>query len=489
MILFLLLVTLPIVSLYILLKNRAAKALTPPGPPGLPLIGHLHQLSTSTNLHEFLWQLSKKYGPIMYLKLGSVPLVVISSAKLAKEVLKTHDNVFCSRPKFVGQQKLSYDGLDIAFSPYSDYWRELRKITTLHLFSQKKVQSFSPIREDEISRLVAKISSFASTSQVLNLNETMTSFTSTLICRVAFGERYDEEGSKRRRFDELLREAQAMMASFFISDYFPGFSWVDKLSGLMIQLEKTFKRLDEFYQELIDEHLDFDRRNTAENDDDGDILDVLIRLKEGRSCSIDLNWENIKGLLMDIFIGGTETIAAAVIWTMTILVTRPNMMEKVQAQIRELVGRKGKLNEDDLQKLSYLRAVINEALRLYPPLPLLLPRTATEKCMVEGYEVLPKTLVYYWENPDEFLPERFLHENIDVRGQEFGMIPFGSGRRVCPGIFMGLATVGVTIANLLYNFDWELPHGMTPQEIDMDVLPGLAAHKKNALYLIPRKYI
>ncbi|KAI3470308.1 hypothetical protein Pfo_026971 [Paulownia fortunei] len=494
------LITLLMILIYLLQKHRkSVKTHVPPGPPGLPLIGNLHQFGTASNTHVYLWKLSKKYGALMHMKLGSVPVLVISSAKLAKEVLKTQDLSFCSRPRLLGQQKLSYNCLDIAFSPYSDYWREVRKITTIHLLSLRKIQSFRPIREDEISRMVTKISGFASSShQVVNLSGIAMALGSNMICRIAFGKRYDEQGSEMRRFDQLLHEAQALMATFFVSDYFPSFTWVDKLTGLINRLDTAFKNLDSFYQELIDEHLDPSRGKTME--EEGDILDILIRLKEQKSCSVDLNWDNIKALLMNIFIAATDTSAASTVWTMTALMKAPNVMEKVQAEIRNLIGKKGIVDEDDLPKLPYLKAVINETFRLYPPAPLLVPRETIEKCNLEGYEIQPRTVVYVnawavardpecWKNPDEFLPERFLNNNIDIKGQDFGVIPFGSGRRICPGMFTGLANVELTVANLLYSFDWELPPGVKAEDVDTHVLPGITMHKKNALFLVPKKYV
>ncbi|PIN11213.1 hypothetical protein CDL12_16189 [Handroanthus impetiginosus] len=319
----------------------------------------------------------------------------------------------------------------MAFSPYNEYFIEVRKITAVHLFSHKKIQSFRPIREDEISHMVTKISGFA--NQVVNLSEIAMALASTLICRIAFGKRYDEKGYEMRRFDKLLHEAQAMLITFFVSDYFPRFGWVDKLTGLINRLDSTFEKLDFFYQELIDEHLD-SRRVKKEDD----IIDNLIKLKEHKSCSIDLSWDHIKALLTDIFIAGTDTSAASTVWTMTALMKAPDVMKKTQAEIRNLVGKKGKVDEDDLPKLPYLKAAINETFRLYPPAPMLMPRETIEKCILDGYEIQPKTIVFinawaiardpeYWENPNEFLPERFLNNNIDIKGQDFGVIPFGSG--------------------------------------------------------------
>ncbi|KAL0392435.1 UNVERIFIED_CONTAM: cytochrome [Sesamum radiatum] len=469
----------PVIFMYLFLRNRkAAKALVPAGPPGLPLIGNLHQFVTATNLHIHLWELSRKHGSLMRMKLGPVPVLVVSSAKLAKEVLKTQDSVFCSRPKLLGQQKLSYNCLDIAFSPYSDYWKEMRKVSVLHLFSLKKAQSFRPVREDEISRMVAKIQAVASSSDraVVNLSEIVADLATTLICRIAFGTRYDEQGSERRRFKELVLDAQAAMANFYVSDYYSLFSWVDKLTGKLAHLDASWKSLDLFYQELIEDHLHRNRRKTTEEEEEEDILDVLIQLKEQNVLSSDLTWDHVKAMLM-----------------------APDVMKKVQIEIRELVGTKGQVDEVDIQYLPYLRAVINETLRLYPPVPLL-PRETMENCILEGYNIQPKSMVYvnawaiardpeYWEDPHTFFPERFLNSDVDIKGHHFGVLPFGSGRRICPGMFMGLANVELTVANLVYCFDWEVQFGMQEHDIDTDALPGITVLKKNALRLVPKKYV
>ncbi|KAM3327268.1 6,7,8-trihydroxycoumarin synthase [Capsicum chacoense] len=495
MLLFLLFVALPIILIFLLSKpKKSAKNNLPPGPIGLPFIGNLHQLD-NLNPHIYFWKLSKKYGKIFSLKLGSTPVIVVSSAKIAKEVLKIQDLVFCSRPPLLGQQKLSYNGHDIGFAPYNDRWREVRKVCVLHLFNLKKVQSFCPIREDEISKMIKKISQQAANSQLTNLSNLMISLTSTIICRVAFGVRFDEEGHQRKRFDYLLPEAQAMTTSFFVSDCLPLLSWIDKLTGLTDRLEKIFKDLDEFYEELIEQHHNPNRPKSME----GDILDLLLQLRKEQSTPIDLTLDDIKGILMNVFVAGSDPSAAAIVWAMTALIKNPKVMKKVQNEIRETIGDKGTVNEDDIRNMSYFKAVIKETFRLYPPSPLLIPRESMEKSTLEGYKIPPRTIIHVnswaiardpeiWENPEEFIPERFLNSDIDFKGQNYELIPFGEGRRRCPGMTLGVAVMELALSNLLYAFDWELPSGLKKEDIDTDVRPGTTMHKKNELCLVPKNY-
>jgi len=194
----------------------------PPGPRGLPIVGNVHQLESSS-LHMQLRQFSKKYGPLFSLQLGLRRVIVVSSPKLAKVVMKDHDLDCCDRPKLLGQQKLSYDGLDMAFSPYSSYWREIRKICVIHVFSSKRVSCFSSIRNFEVKQMIKTISRYASTSEVTNLNQLLTSLSSTVICRIALGKRYEEEGTERSMFHRLFSECEATIGGilffFFFSDF------------------------------------------------------------------------------------------------------------------------------------------------------------------------------------------------------------------------------------------------------------------------------
>ncbi|KAL3615346.1 hypothetical protein CASFOL_041007 [Castilleja foliolosa] len=484
----------PLIIIIILLIKPARKK-TPPGPPGLPFIGNLLQFDKA-NPHMYLHRLSKKYGPLVHLRHGSTPILVVSSSRTAKHILKTHDLSFCSRPPIVGQQKLAYNGIDMAFSPYSQHWRQMRKICVLHLLSTKQVYSGRAGREDEVQKLTSKISRSIGSS--CNLSDMTMSLASNLICREAFGRRYDDDEYEKMRFDRLIMEAQALMVSFYCADHFPGLGWVDKVLGLTGRLDRNCKELDVFYQRLIDEHLDPGRARPEKPD----IIDLMIELKykNESSLSMDLTWDHIKALLMDLLVAGTDTVAAALVWSMTALMLRPEIMKQAQAQIRQLVGPKGFVDEDDIKKLPYLKAVVLEALRLYPPAPLLF-RTQILKLReyidVDGYQIEPGTSVFIngwamardpetWTDPDEFRPERFT-SNLDIlKGGGFEMVPFGGGRRGCPGMEMGLISTELALANLLYSFDWALPDDRA--FIDTEALPGLTMHKKNPLVLVATKY-
>ncbi|KAL8048387.1 hypothetical protein ABFX02_07G061300 [Erythranthe guttata] len=505
----LLFLTLPlpiILFIFILIRKNGStrenrRGRRPPGPKGLPFIGNLHQFDTS-KLHLCLSDLSNKHGPLMYLKLGQVPAVVISSAQVAKQALKHNDLAFAGRPHTTPSKKLSYGYLDIASSSHNPYWREMRKTVVLRLFTLKQVRSFKHIREEEVSHMIDEITNLTLAGpdgRAVDLSERVMAFSTNLLCRVAFGRRFDEE----RRFQKLMVEFEKVSADVVLADFIPLFGLIDKLSGVVYRLDRAFVNMDSFLQQLIDEHLRPNRPDSM----DGDFLDLLIRLREDDSAAVKIDWNNIKAILMNIVVAGTETSASAIVWALTALTKKPCAMKKAQQEIRSLMAdsKKSFVDEDDIEKLPYLKAVIKETLRLYPPLPLLVPKETMEKCTINGYEIEPKTFAFvnvwaigrdpeYWENPNEFLPERFLNNNysdksIDFKGQDFGFIPFGSGRRRCPGLSLGVAAVEMALANLLYSFDWELPPGVKEEDIDTDASEGFTMRKRNPLCLIAKRYV
>ncbi|CAK8537863.1 unnamed protein product [Lathyrus sativus] len=480
-------------------KTSSEKPTLPPGPKGLPFIGNLHQLDSSS-LGVNFYELSKKYGSLIFLKLGSRPTLVVSSAKMAKQVMKTHDIEFCNRPSLISHMKLSYNGLDQVFAPYREYWRHTKKLSFIQFLSVKRVAMYYSVRKYEVRQMMKMITEqYVPSNKPVNLHDLLACRTSAIVCRTAFGRRFEDEGTEHSMFHDLLKEMQEMTISFFYTDYLPFLGgFVDKFTGMMGRLEKIFQLLDGFFQTVVDEHLDPERKKLQPHEED--VIDALIDLKNDPYCSMDLKSEHIKPLIMNMLFAGTDTISSVVVWAMTALMKNPRVMKKVQEEIRKVFGEKGFIEEEDVQKLPYLKAVIKETMRLYPSLPILLPRETMKECEIEGYRIPNKTLVFVnawaihrdpeaWKNPEEFYPERFIGSDIDFKGQDFDLIPFGSGRRVCPGLNMAVATVDLLLANLLYLFDWEMPEGLKREDIDFDGLPGLVQHKKHPLCLVAKTRI
>ncbi|KAF8011361.1 hypothetical protein BT93_J1841 [Corymbia citriodora subsp. variegata] len=467
-------------------KARASRNL-PPGPWRVPIIGNLHQFGSLP--HRSLTRLSKQYGQIMLLQIGSVPTLVISSEDVAREVFKAHDCAFSGRPVSYAAKKLTYNCSDVSFGAYGDSWRELRKLVILELLSSKRVQLFESVRMEEAKLMLDTITS---SPGPVNIGELTLLLANNIVCRVTFGKKWQAEGGGvKSKFHETLHEIQSILGGFCVADLFPQIAWYNRLNGFKAKVEKNFRELDKLYDEVIEEHQDPKRPKP----DHEDLVDVLLRLQRDPNQVIALTGEQIKGVLTDMFNAGTDTSSATILWTMTELIRNPSMMRKAQEEVREAAKGKLQVEESDLLGLTYLRSVIKEALRLHPPLPLLVPRATIEDCKIRGYEIARGTTVFInvtaistdpksWENPEEFRPERFLNSSIDFKGQNYEFLPFGSGRRGCPGINFGVVIVELALANLLHRFDWKLPEGMSVEDIDMEEVYGLTTHKRTPLCLI-----
>eukprot|EP00268_Persea_americana_P063489 TRINITY_DN8239_c2_g1_i1.p1 TRINITY_DN8239_c2_g1~~TRINITY_DN8239_c2_g1_i1.p1 ORF type:complete len:508 (-),score=54.15 TRINITY_DN8239_c2_g1_i1:387-1910(-) len=464
----------------------------PPSPPKLPIIGHLHLLSDMP--HHSLSQLARQLGPIIHLQLGRVPTLVVSSPRLARDILKTHDHSFASRPQLLAAQYLSFGCSDVTFSPYGPYWRQVRKICVTELLSPKRVNSFRLVRDEEVTRLLRSVSASAVSASETDMSERFFGLANDILCRVAFGRRFSD-GSDKNRLNEILTETQALLAGFSVADFFPGLEWVNGLTGLKGRLERNLKDLRTVCDEIIGEHLS-GRAGSDDVSGREDFVDVLLRVQKSGDLEVPITDDNLKALVLDMFVAGTDTTSATLEWAMTELARHPRAMEKAQEEVRRIARAKGKVEEDDLVQLPYMRAVIKETLRLHPPVPLLVPRESIEKCVLDIYEIPAKTRVLIntyaigrdpetWDKPLEYNPERFVGSDIDIKGQDFELLPFGGGRRGCPGYTFGLATIELSLARLLFHFDWALPHGIRADDVDLGEIFGLATRKRAPLVLVP----
>ncbi|KAM3201064.1 cytochrome 71D7 [Capsicum annuum] len=481
--------------LYLLRKWKSQTKKFPPGPWKLPFIGNMHHMAGGVP-HRILGDLAKKYGPIMHLQFGEVSAIVVSSSELAKQVLKTHDLAFASRPKIIAADIICYDRCDIAFSPYGEYWRQMRKICVLEVLSAKNVRAFSSIRHDEVFRLIDSIRSSSSSGELVNFTEKVTWFTSSIICRSAFGQVLKEQD----KFVKLMSRVVTLAGGFDMTDIFPSFKLLHFLSPAKQTLLDLHRKVDSTVEDVINEH----KKNlsTQKNDDalEGeDLIDVLLRLKKDGALQFPITNNNIKTVIIDMFTAGTETSAATIVWAMVQMMKNPSIFIKAQQEVREAFRDKVTFNTNDVEELKYLKLVIKETLRLHPPLPLLVPRECREETDLNGYIIPEKTKVMvnvwaigrdpkYWDDAESFKPERFEQSSIDFLGNNFEYLPFGSGRRICPGISFGLANIYLPLAQLLYHFNWKLPTGMKPQDLDMNELVGIGSVRKNDLYLVAAPY-
>ncbi|KAL2489413.1 Cytochrome [Forsythia ovata] len=475
--------------------STAGKRL-PPSPPNLPVIGNLHQLGLYP--HRALQALSKRYGPLMMLHLGSVPAVVVSSADTAREIMKTQDLIFSNRPKVSIPDKIVYGSKDIAFAPYGEHWRQVRSICVLHLLSNKRVQSFRYIREEETDLLIQKIrQSSSSSTSVTNLSDLLVSLTNGTICRVALGRKYsDGEAEGSTKFELMFKEIMELSATFNAGDFIPWLNWMNKVNGLDARVDKVAKSFDEFLSGVVEDHRNRKQGNkdTDDSHNDADLVDLLLEIQRENKSSFALDDDAIKGVIFDMFGAGTDTTYTSLEWTVAEVLKHPEIMKKLQNEVRQVVGRKIEVEEEDLEKMPYLKAVMKESLRLHPPIPMLVPRESTQDSKVMGYHIAAGTQVIInawaiardpmqWENPEEFNPERFFKNMaLDFRGFNFEYIPFGAGRRGCPGITFAMAVNEFALAKLMHNFDFSLPIGV--KEWDMTEAVGSTVHKKNPLLVI-----
>ncbi|XP_052180928.1 cytochrome P450 71A9-like [Diospyros lotus] len=468
------------------IKQKPSQRL-PPGPSKLPLIGNLHQLGDKPHLS--LKRLADKHGPLMFLQLGSVPTVVVSSARIAREMFKTGDHLISARPVQYVPKKITYDCSDIVFGFSGEHRRELKRIAMLEVLNAKRVQKFGAIRGEEVKSMIDAVA--GCWSQVINLSDLALSLANNVICRVAYGEEIREKEGDKNRFLQVLQEMQHLLGVFGVADFFPWMGWLNKFNGLDAKLDKNFNELDKYFDKVLEQHRDLPKREH----EDKDLVHALLHRQRDPSQAIILRNEHIKGLLSDMFIAGSDTAAATIVWIMAELVRNPTAMKKAQDEVRAVANGKPEVLESDLPRLVYMKMVIKEGLRLHPAAPLLIPRETTDTFTVGEYEIPAKTRLFVnakaiatdpnsWEDPNEFRPERFMGSSIDFKGHNFEFLPFGFGRRICPGISFATVLVELAVANLLCCFDWSLPEGMRAEDMDMEETVGIVMHKETPLCLV-----
>ncbi|XP_062102607.1 cytochrome P450 81Q32-like [Humulus lupulus] len=454
-------------KLFFQTKKRHYKNL-PPSPPSYPIIGHLHLLKQP--LHRALHGLSSKYGDVYSLWFGTRRVVVVSSPAAVEECFTKNDIGLANRPPLIMGKHMGYNYTTIADSPYGNHWRNLRRIGTVEIFSSTRLNLFLDIRKDEIRRLLRKI------SPRVELKSMLPELTFNIIMRMMAGKRYygddvtDEE--EARQFREIMTEVFEKGGAGNPADFLPILNWIP--NGYEKKVQRLAKRADSFLQGLIEEI------RSSKDENRNTMIDHLLSLQESQpEYYTD---QIIKGFVLILLLAGTDTSAVTLEWAMSNLLNHPHVLQKVKDELDTQVGQKKLVDESDLSKLPYLQNVISETLRLYPAAPLLVPHYSSNDCTIGGFDVPRDTIILVnawaihrdpklWDDAESFKPERF-EKNGESEG--YKLMPFGVGRRACPGIGLAQRVVGLTLGSLIQCFEWER---VSKEKVDMTEGTGLTMPK------------
>ncbi|CAD6245389.1 unnamed protein product [Miscanthus lutarioriparius] len=494
------------------LKGKSSRRVyrLPPGPRPWPVIGNFNLIGALP--HRSIHELSKKHGELMHLRFGSYSVVVASSAETAKLFLKTHDLLFLDRPRTAAGKHTTYDYADITWSPYGAYWRHARRICATQLFSPARLASFEHIRVEEVRSLVRGLFAAAGSGRAVPVRlgkDHLSTLSMNVITRMVLGKRLFDAGdggenaaaegpvSSLPEFMWMTDELMLLNGVLNIGDWIPWLDWLD-LQGYVRRMKRIAERFDAFLEHVLDAHSQSQRRR-RERDGESfvarDMVDVLMQLADDPTFEVQIGRVGVKAFTQDLIVGGTEPVSATVEWAMSELLRKPSVFAMAAEELDRVVGRGRWVTEKDVAHLPYLQAVVKETMRVHPIAPLLPPHVAREDASVGGYDIPKGTHVLVnvwtigrdpalWDAPEEFRPERFVGSKIDVKGQDFELLPFGSGRRMCPGYNLGLKEIQLSLANLLHGFTWRLPEGMAKEDLSMDELFGLSTTRKFPLEVV-----
>ncbi|KAL6322153.1 hypothetical protein AAG906_005093 [Vitis piasezkii] len=466
-------------------KRKFGMARLPPGPRPFPIIGNLLELGDKP--HQSLTTLSKTYGPLMSLKLGSTTTIVISSSKTAQEVLNKNDQAFSSRAVLNAVQAVNHHKFSVVFLPASAHWRNLRKICSTQMLSLPRIDACRALRRRIVQQLLDHAHESCTSSRAVDIGRAASTTALNLLSNTIFSvdlAHYDSNFSQE--FKDLVWSIMEEAGKPNLADFFPGLSFIDP-QGIQKKMTANFYKL---LKVLMASSIN--ASSAASND----VLDALLNLtKEDNHewCFSD----TIHLLLVRPIFCGTDTTSSTVEWAMAELLNNPKAMAKARSELDEVIGKDMIVEESDISKLPYLQAVVKETFRLHPPVPFLVPRKTEMESEILGYAVPKNAQVLVnvwaigrdpmWTNPNSFVPERFLECEIDVKGRDFQLIPFGAGRRICPGLLLGHRMVHLMLASLLHSFDWKLEDGMKPEDMDMTEKFGFTLRKAQPLQAVPIK--
>ncbi|CAI0420712.1 unnamed protein product [Linum tenue] len=472
-----------------LLTRNTPAAKLPPGPSRLPIIGNLHMLGDKP--HQSLAQLAKIHGPLMSLQLGRVTTIVASSPDTAREILQKHDKVLSDRHVPAAAQVLDIHKFTIPALPVGSRWRNLRKVCNSYIFTTQRLDMNQDIRRVKVLGLLEGVRRHAAErpGEALDVGKaafkaSLNALSSTILSMDLAEEEEEEEKSSgtAREFKELIGKPN-------LGDYFPVVARLD-LQGIQRRSEGHLRKILNWFGWVIDE-----RRRDLKSESyvsTNDMLDTLLAMGD---TDHDSKHEEAAAT-MDLFVAGTDTTTSTLEWAMTELLRNSSTLAKAKKELDQIIGKDIQLRESDIPRLPYLQAIVKETFRLHPTTPLLLPRKATADVEIHGFTIPKGAQILVnvwaigrdsttWDDPKSFVPERFLGSKVDVKGNNFELLPFGAGRRTCPGQSLALRMLHMMLGSLVHGFNWKLPDGLKLETLDMEEKFGLTLQKAKPLFAIP----
>ncbi|KAG2666517.1 hypothetical protein I3760_15G065700 [Carya illinoinensis] len=486
-------------------KNAPQKILPPKASGAWPVIGHLHLLGGMQPAHITLGDMADKNGPIFNINLGMHRAIVVSSSKIAKECFTTNDKAFANRPKALAVELMGYNYAMFGFSPYGSYWRHIRRIATLEFLSNHRLEMFKHMRESEVNLAIKEIYELSTKNNnaLVEMRRWFSYVTLNVVFMMVIKKRVawaitEDANEGNDQCQNAIRDFFVLSGTFVASDVLPYLRWLD-LGGYKKAMKKTAKKLDHELEGWLEEHKQ--RRISGEvKKGHQDFMDVMLSIVVDSDQISSYDADTItKATCLALILGGTDTTMVTMTWALSLLLNNREALKKVQQELDLQIGRDRLVMESDMKNLVYLQAVIKETMRLYPAAPLSVPHESLEDCTLASYHIPAGTRLLVnlskihrdpqvWSDPTEFRPERFLttHKDVDFKGQHFEFIPFGSGRRVCPGISFALQVMQLTLANFLHAFEIATVPAYEP--VDMTQKVGLASLKATPLevQLTPR---
>ncbi|KAG6768363.1 hypothetical protein NC652_019285 [Populus alba x Populus x berolinensis] len=460
-----------------------------PGPRGLPIFGSLFTLSRGLahrTLASMAW--SRANTQLMAFSLGSTPVVVASEPHIAREILTSPS--FADRPIKQSAKSLMFSRA-IGFAPSGTYWRLLRRIASTHLFSPRRILAHESLRQLECTTMLRNITNEQRLNGFVTLRKHLQFASLNNIMGSVFGKIYDmsQDRQELEELRDMVREGFELLGAFNWCDYLTWLNYFYDPFRIQKRCSELVPRVRKLVKDIIEEHR---LGEPGKVGDDGDFVDVLLSL-EGEEKLQD---DDMVAVLWEMIFRGTDTTALLTEWVMAELVLHTEVQEKLRRELDMAVKDRSlsELTDSEVAKLPYLQAVVKEALRVHPPGPLLSwARLCSSDVQLSNGMVIPADTTamvnmwaithdpHVWEDPLEFKPERFIEAEVDVRGGDLRLAPFGAGRRVCPGKNLGLVTVTLWVAKLVHHFKW-VPDGEHP--VDLSEVLKLSCEMKYPLHAV-----